>query len=162
MEDWEVAKESVLAQLNLLDVVELAAICGTLQITIPPAKLGKKSLIYNLVSRYINSEDVEDSDDQGLALFTQLDVELKTLLSIRVKNETTPQTVETGAEVVTGEVTAGGAGDTLRNNMASNLASLTTSTPTHNTVGSGATGFNMMAGFATEFCKLTMHVNQIL
>ena len=130
----------------ILDVVELAAICGTLQITIPPAKLGKKSLIYNLVSRYINSEDVEDSDDQGLALFTQLDVELKTLLSIRVKNETTPQTVQTGAEVVTGEVTAGGAGDTSRNNMASNIASLTTSTPTHNTVGSGATGFNMMAG----------------
>ena len=114
MDDWEIRKESVLQQLHLLDAVELATVCASHQITIPPGKVGKKSLIYNLLSRYINSEDVEDSDDQGLALFTDMDEQLKAILSKRVKGETAAV-----QEIITETTTTTGTGDSSKANMAS-------------------------------------------
>ena len=107
-------KESVLQQLNLLNGQELETLCGTLNITIPANKLGKRSLVFSLVSRFVNSEDIEESDDQGLQIFSDMDDQLKDMLSKRVKDESQTQ------GVVTGEVVSHGGGDSSRTNNNSN------------------------------------------
>ena len=88
MEDWEEKKHEVLQQLPLLDVNQLTTICGALSITVPPVKMGKRSAIFNLIMRHLNSETVEDSADQGLQLFEDIDGQLKGMLAGRVKVET--------------------------------------------------------------------------
>ena len=126
MEDWERKKESVLQQLNLLNCEELGALCGTLKITIPATKLGKRSLTFNLVSRYINSEEIEDSDDQGLAIFTGIDDQLKEMISKRMKDEK-PLEFKQQQGVATVEVVEHGSGDSSRTNYNANSISSSTS-----------------------------------
>jgi hypothetical protein len=77
MEDWEIRKESVREQLNLLEYQELETLCETLEITIPTSKAGKRSMVYTLVSRYIDQEDIEESADKGLAIFSGIDDQFK-------------------------------------------------------------------------------------
>ena len=86
-DDWEVMKEEVLRQLPLLNTTQLTEICGSLSIVVPPGKAGKRSPIFNLIMREINSETVEDSADQGLVLFGDLDTQMKGMLSSQVKTE---------------------------------------------------------------------------
>ena len=73
LEPWEVKKREVIRQLDLLGATELTEICGMLSITVPIAKAGKQSDIYNLIMAHIISDPVANSDDQGLALFTDID-----------------------------------------------------------------------------------------
>ena len=88
--------------------------CIGLSITVPPAKMGKRSAVFNLIMRQINSETVEDSADQGLDLFTDMDTQLKQILSTRpVKTEATKTTVTSPTTVSTSMVTSGGSGSAL-------------------------------------------------
>ena len=88
MEDWEEKKHEVLQQLPLLDADQLTTICIALSLTVPPVKKGNRSAIFNLIMRHLNSETVEDSADQGLQLFEDIDGQLKGMLANRVKVET--------------------------------------------------------------------------
>ena len=72
LEAWEVKKKDVIRQLDLLDATELTEICGMLAITVPVAKAGKQSDIFNLIMAHIISDDVANSVDQGLSLFTDV------------------------------------------------------------------------------------------
>ena len=126
MEPWEVKKDEVLKQLQLLDSTELGEVCVGLSITIPPAKMGKRSAILNLIMRNINSEEVEESGDAGLGLFTDLDNQLKRILSTRVKDETkitTEGLTEKAGLVTTAVVTSGGEGTSLGLKNSNSLAS---------------------------------------
>ena len=113
-EEWEVKKEEVLRQLPLLNAIQLTEICGSLSIVVPPGKAGKRSLIFNLIMRGINSETVEDSEDHGLVLFGDLDTQMKGMLSSQVKTEAP-------TSMTTAEVTNGGVGSS-RGLMNSNTA----------------------------------------
>ena len=113
-EEWEVKKEEVLRQLPLLSAIQLTEICGSLSIVVPPGKAGKRSLIFNLIMRGINSETVEDSEDHGLVLFGDLDTQMKGMLSSQVKTEAP-------TSMTTAEVTNGGVGSS-RGLMNSNTA----------------------------------------
>ena len=44
-------------------------------------------MIHTLIMRFINTETVEDSGDQGLQLFTDMDVVLKWILALRDDDE---------------------------------------------------------------------------
>ena len=104
MADWGVVKDSVLQQLRFLDADELAELCTASNITIPPNKEGNRNAIHTIVLRHINSEDVEDSNDQGLGLFTLMDDELKRLLAARGDDKTS---VTTGVVTASGSANAG-------------------------------------------------------
>ena len=132
LEAWEVKKKDVIRQLDLLDATELTEICGMLAITVPPAKAGKQSDIFNLIMAHIISDDVANSGDQGLSLFTDVDVRLKDMVSKKVKLEDRKQAI------VTAEVTQHGAssnGGLLKN---SNQVSGTMPSSGNAAGGSGA------------------------
>jgi hypothetical protein len=97
--DWSARKDDVLQQLRFLEASELAEICTSSNIVIPPTKTGNRNAIHTLIMRHINSEAVEDSTDQGLQLFTEMDTQLKQILSNREEDD--DKTV-----VSTGEVAA--------------------------------------------------------
>ena len=78
MDDLERKKREALQQLQLVeDEKELTEVCGLLDITIPTAKAGNAQKLFTLIMRYLNSEEVEDSADQGMQVFTDLTSHLK-------------------------------------------------------------------------------------
>ena len=105
MEPWEEKKMEVLQQLPLLDETQLTTVCGPLSIVVPPAKKGNRSAILNLIMRHINSEVVEESGDQGLDLFQGMDIQLKGMLTDRIKVEA--DTKKTVAQINTKTTTEG-------------------------------------------------------
>ena len=56
----------VVDQLRLCQVGHLTEVCNRAKIPIPQAKVGKRTSVYNLIMRYLTSEDIEESDDAGL------------------------------------------------------------------------------------------------
>ena len=78
----EAAKGKVMGQLSNLSIEQLKTICGTENIQIPPSKLNRRSSIENLVLLFLSSAEVEDSEDEGLELFTRLGVQIDGMLGI--------------------------------------------------------------------------------
>ena len=62
-------------------------ICGMLSITVPVAKAGKQSDIYNLIMAHKIFGPVADSEVQELDLFTDMDTRLKQIQPNKVKTE---------------------------------------------------------------------------
>ena len=116
MASWSAKKDDVIQQLRFLNVNELTEFCTTSNVTIPPSKAGNRDKIHTHVMRHINSETVEDSADQGLELFTDMDTELKRLLGLR--DDTDKDDDKTVR--ISPEVTTNGDGDSGRNLMNSN------------------------------------------
>ena len=110
MEDWDKVKDVVVEQLRHLDAMELARFCASSNVTVPDAKKGNRGAIYSLVMHHIDSETVEDSEDHGLELFTNMDTLLKETLASR---NPAPNEVETKEVTTTGE---GNTGKELKNN----------------------------------------------
>ena len=54
----------------------LNILCGEFKIVVPPQKAGKHQEILKLVLRYLSGEELENSDDQGAAVFAKLFQEL--------------------------------------------------------------------------------------
>ena len=50
----------------------LEKICNNLEIQIPPDHVGKTNLLFKLLLRKLNSEDVQNSEDKGLGWFLKL------------------------------------------------------------------------------------------
>ena len=67
----------VLQLLTVLDVGKLEEVCGILEIDIPEAKQGNKSLILKLIVRFLHSEDLKGQEDHGHSTFLKLHTVLK-------------------------------------------------------------------------------------
>ena len=83
---WEAKKDEIIQQMLLLDATQLAEVCGTASVIIPPAKVGDRSRIYNLLLTHLISDDVAESEDHGLALFAAIEDRIKAM-SVQVKGE---------------------------------------------------------------------------
>ena len=70
----------LLKRLQMLDVEILQEVCQQLEIQIPPAKAGNKTLLFNLVMRYVHSEEVESKEDEGMSMFLKLNDDLQNLI----------------------------------------------------------------------------------
>ena len=103
-EAWEIKKAEVLTQLQLLDAAQLTELCVQINIVVPPNKAGKRDSIFNLINRHITSDEVEESGDHGLDLFTDMDTRLKGMLkSHSVKTEVkTAEVTDIGVGASTG------------------------------------------------------------
>ena len=62
------------------DVDFLTQLCGEYNIVIPDAKVGKHQELLKLLFRHLNSAELEESDDQGAAVFLKLFNDLGTAL----------------------------------------------------------------------------------
>ena len=60
-----------------------------LELTIAENKRDNKSAVFNVIMRYITSEEVEDSADEGMATFLKLNDELKLMLDGDAKDDKT-------------------------------------------------------------------------
>ena len=64
--------QDVMDKLNHLDADQLEELAIGLTLTVDADKQGKKRSLYNLVSRYLTSEDLENSDDEGQSVFLKV------------------------------------------------------------------------------------------
>ena len=109
MDDLERKKREALTQLQLVeDEKELTEVCGLLNIDIPAAKAGNTQKLFTLIMRYLNSEEVEDSTDHGMQVFTDLTSHLKG--KTVVKKESSENTTSRSGVDSAGPVTDGGLG----------------------------------------------------
>ena len=76
----EVAKKELLLLVPKLTELQLLEVTDGLGLKLTKTKKDRKVALHNLLVRHITSEDVEDSDDEGLALFNQLLTQLKELI----------------------------------------------------------------------------------
>ena len=67
-------KERVLLALRDLTENQIETLCTKFNIIIKEGskKVTRRSQIYNTVGRYLSSEDIEESDDEGLEIFSQM------------------------------------------------------------------------------------------
>ena len=105
-EDWEVKKDEVIQQMQLLDVAQLGEVCQTASLVIPPSKTGDRSKIYNMILAHIISDEVAESGDHGLALFVSIENRIKGMSLKDVKTEDSKA-------MVTAIVTDSGSGSTV-------------------------------------------------
>ena len=79
--------EGLIKMLRQLSVDQLDEVCNRLKIQVAENKKGKKTSLLNSVIRYLSSDDLEDSDDGGLAIFQQLENEMTVMLEEDDKRE---------------------------------------------------------------------------
>ena len=72
MGDVEEIKEELLVTLRQLQPADLTEICSGLSLTVPLGKQGKKSSLMNVLTLHLAADDIAESDDEGLQLFTDL------------------------------------------------------------------------------------------
>ena len=82
-EGLEHLKEDVRRKLLELDVTELAHVCGELALTIPDGKATKKSAVYNLIAMHLMSQEEEDDNEEGKAVFERCDAVLNQILEAK-------------------------------------------------------------------------------
>ena len=72
-------KERVLLALRDLTENQIETLCTKFNIIIKEGskKVTKRSQIYNTVVRYLSSEDIEESEDEGLEIFSQMDEQIR-------------------------------------------------------------------------------------
>ena len=64
-----VTKEEMLQYVPKLSELQLQEICDSEGLQLTKSKRDRKSALRNLLTRYVTSEEVEDCEDEGLALF---------------------------------------------------------------------------------------------
>ena len=100
MAEVEVAREEVLTMLPELSETQLDEVVTGLTLTVKEVKgkASRKSVLLNTVRRYITSEEMDDQEDQGLAMLGQLHEELEKKLSTRKDQETELQETAEGKD----------------------------------------------------------------
>ena len=145
--DLEAVKVEVRKNMALLNVAELTTLASELSVTVAPAKMGKLSGIFNVVSMHLMAQD--DEEDDGRAVYEHASSILNHLLGARKPEgdvkpkevnvdqtaDTSSSSVSVATEVVTTVVPADGSGG-LRSSapVAQNNGALSNSSR-----GSGAT-----------------------
>ena len=74
-------KKKVLGMVNQLNEIQLIRVATSLTLTVKESKKLRKDAILNTILRYLASEELEDSADEGLAVFQKLDGELVAILA---------------------------------------------------------------------------------
>jgi hypothetical protein len=77
----DVAKEEVLRLIPKLSELQLLEVCNNEGLKLTKSKKDRKSALQNLLVRHVSSEELEDSEDEGLALFTSLSILIKDLVA---------------------------------------------------------------------------------
>ena len=68
--DVDAVRESLLEKLQLVkDVRDLQEFCNGLNVVIPLLKQGKVSAVRGLLLRHLTSKEIEELNDEGLAVF---------------------------------------------------------------------------------------------
>ena len=68
--DVDAVRESLLEKLQLVkDVRDLQEFCNGLNVVIPLPKQGKVSAVRGLLLRHLTSKEIEELNDEGLAVF---------------------------------------------------------------------------------------------
>ena len=75
-----VARKELLHLVPKLTELQLVEVTAGLDLKLAKPKKDRKEALQNLLVRHISSEEVEDSGDEGLALYTQLLAQLKDLI----------------------------------------------------------------------------------
>ena len=75
-----VAKEEVLRLIPKMSELQLLEICDNEGLQLTKIKKDRKSALGNMLRRHVLSEEVEDLDDEGLALFVKLSTLMKDLI----------------------------------------------------------------------------------
>ena len=73
-------KEEAILLLGKLTELQLQEISTGFKLTVKAGKTGSKKALYNGIVRFLASEEVEESEDEGLELFTKLRDDVKALL----------------------------------------------------------------------------------
>ena len=76
----EAVRKNVLDMVDQLDEVQLMQVVTSLTLTIKDSKKTRKEALRNAIRRHLSSEDLEDSADEGLAVFEKLKEELSEIL----------------------------------------------------------------------------------
>ena len=91
----------VVELLRVAGTEHLTEVCGTLNLQVAPAKKDKRGPILKMILRHLSSEEVEDSDDGGLQLLTDVEVRLNGLgVKIEEDDTTGDQDGNTGNQQV--------------------------------------------------------------
>ena len=73
-------KEEAILLLGKLTELQLMEISSGLDLTVKEGKTDRKKALYNGIVRFLASEEVEDSEDEGLAIFEKLVEDMRLLL----------------------------------------------------------------------------------
>ena len=76
----EAAKEEVLRLVPKLTELQLLEVTAGIDLKLTKNKEDRKSALQNLLIRHVSSEEVEEQDDEGLALFTKLSTQMQELV----------------------------------------------------------------------------------
>ena len=76
----DLAKSEVQKLIPKLSELQLLEVCDGLGLKLTKAKDDRKKALRYLLERYLSSEEVEDSNDEGLAIYTKLATDLKDLI----------------------------------------------------------------------------------
>ena len=77
----KVARDEVLQLVPKLSELQLLEVCDSENLKLTKTKKDRKSALGNLLIRYVSSEDVEESEDEGLAVFQKLSTQMRELIS---------------------------------------------------------------------------------
>jgi hypothetical protein len=82
----EKTRSEVLAGVRMLNVAQLEDCCEKLKLTVADAKKGSKKAMENIIMRYLTSEELEESEDEGMMIFLMFYDHMKTLLEAETTN----------------------------------------------------------------------------
>ena len=136
--ETDTVREEVLRMVSLLNVSQLAQSCVNLNIQVPPAKKDRRSALFNLVLRYLTSDEVEQEDDEGLDILRTFKRQVEDML----KGNDVKDVSGTGSSAVKTEV-VGSSGVTVLE-----------SSTTDGTSGAGTSGAENVTKARIELHKL--------
>ena len=109
IQDCKMASDELVQEvwdhLQVLDADQLDELAVGMALTVADEKKGDKRALYNLISRHLSSEDLENSDDKGLSVFLKVDDVVKTILAddknkvktdVKKEDGNLPNSTETG------------------------------------------------------------------
>ena len=77
--DLDTLTDDVCTTLQLLDVKQLGQCCVSLDVVIPPAKMGKKAAMKTMLMRHLTSDEVQE-DDKATEILETLSKEMESMV----------------------------------------------------------------------------------
>ena len=86
METVKEVKDLTLNLIKDLDIAQLLQVAESLQLEVKEEKKSRKEAIQNVILRHLSSENVEDSADEGLALYKQVSEQVSGILDAQYED----------------------------------------------------------------------------
>ena len=103
IEAVELLKEEVVSKLRQVGIPVLTEVCVELGVTIPVKKAGIKSGLINLIVKHLSSDPIEESEDGGAEILTELKRKLDSKLGTsenQIKEENPRESKSSGKQLV--------------------------------------------------------------